>query len=186
MGTKRKSFRLPEQIASELEELANLPEYASEAFIVTKALETFFNVLRKKEPPTSTEDLSLQLDRALKEIERLNDVLRHETECLSRFEDQGINYCAKYAPKIIALPTLKICKACRFKITKETLTKDLPVVQYYYSCGATEKLDEKTGVIWLFSQNRRCPKWLRGKWHTLESCRSEGCPLLKTYLAKKK
>lgn len=191
MPKKGKSFKLPEEIASELEELAKLPEYASESFIVSKALESFFNVLRK-EPPASTEDLSPELDRALKEIERLKDVLRHETECFSRFQDDGKLYCAKFAPKIISLSNLnlvdplKICIACRFKITKETLTKDLPVLQYYHSCGATEKVDEKTGVIWLFSQNLRCPKWLRGKWHRLEQCRSEGCPLLKTYLAKKK
>ena len=191
MGTRSKSFRLPEEIVSELEELAKLPEYASEAFIVSKALETFFNVLRK-EPPASTEDLSPQLDRALKEIERLKDVLRHETECLSRFEDKGIYYCAKFAPKIISLSNLnlvdplKICKACRFKITAESVAKELPEIRYYYACGATERLDESSGITWLFCRNPRCPKQLRERWHTAEHCKSEGCSLLKTYLAKKK
>ena len=185
MGTKLKGFRLPIEIASKLEDLAKTKKYSSEAFIVSKALEEFFDSLEKK-PPASTEKLETQLRETLQEIGRLRDMLKKETECFSRFEHEGINYCAKNAPRIVELPTLKICKACRFKITTETLTKELPQIQHYYSCGATERIDEKAGITWLFCKNPNCPEDLRGRWHTTQACKERGCPLLKTVLIKKK
>ena len=194
MGTKRKSVSLPIEIASKLEDLAKSPQYASESFIVSKALEHFFHSLeRKKEekPPAPTEDLRPQLTEALKEIERLKDVLRKETECFSRFEYEGKLFCAKNAPKIVELkivelPTERICKACRFRITTETLAREIPNVHYYVACGATEKVDKESGITWLFSKNPNCPKDLKKRWHTKEQCKAVGCPLLKTVLSKKK
>ena len=186
MGTKGKSFRLPEEITSELEDLAKLPEYSSESFIVTKALENFFNVLRKKEPPAPVEDLRPELERSLKEIERLKELLKVDPECVSRFEHEGKTYCAKNAPKVVVLSTEKICKACRYNISREALTKELPQIQYYYTCGATEKVDEKAGTTWLFCKNTKCPEELRGRWHTTQACKEKGCPCLKTVLIKKK
>ena len=188
MGTKLKGFRLPIEIALKLEDLAKTEKYSSEAFIVSEALEDFFHSLERKEeekPPVSTEDLEAQLTEVLKEIERLKDVLRKEIECFSRFEDEGQFYCAKNAPKVVVLPTLKICRACKFKMTKETLPKGIPHIHYYYACGATEKLDEKAGITWLLSKNPRCPIELRGKWHTIQQCNAKDCPLLKSYYTKK-
>ena len=185
MGTKRKSVRLPEEIASELEETAKLPQYASEAKVMIAGLKMLFNVLRKGEPSAPAENLSPELDRALKEIERLEDVLRKDAECLSRYEDNNKLYCAKNAPKVVELSTEKICKACRYRLTKEALAKELPEIRYYYACGATERVEEKTGITWLFCKNPRCPKELRGQWHTTEHCKSIGCSLLKTVLIKK-
>lgn len=189
MGTKLKAFRLPIEITSKLEDLAKTEQYTSEAFIVSKALEQFFDSLIKKEeekPPAPVEDFRPQLTEALKEVERLKDVLRKEIECFSRFQHEGQFYCAKNAPKVVVVSTLKICRACRFKITKETLAKELPQIHYYYTCGATERLDEKSRTTWLLCKNPRCPIELRGKWHTMQQCNAVGCALLKTYYVRRK
>ena len=189
MGKKLKAFRLPIEIALKLEELTKTKKYASEAFIVSNALEQFFDSLeRKKEekPPAPTEDLRPQLTEALKEIERLKDVHRKETECFSKFEYDGKLYCAKNAPKPVELLTEKICKACRFRITKETLAKELPQIYYYVACGATERVDKESGITWLFSKNPNCPEELKKRWHTKQQCKAVGCPLLKTVLSKTK
>ena len=187
MRKKLKAFRLSIKNVSKLEDLAKSPQYSSEAFIVDKALEQFFDSLVKKpEEKPPVEDLRPQLTEALKEVERLKDVLRKETECFSRFEHEGKSYCAKNAPKITELLTIKICRACRFKITKETLAKELPQIHYYYTCGATEKLDAKTGTTWLFSKNPACPPELKGKWLTMQQCNAVGCQLLKTYYVRRK
>ena len=91
MGTKLKTFRLPIEIASKLEDLAKSKQYASEAFIVSKALEEFFDSLHKKEEEKPlTFDLFLEqflgdelskrhiefLETAKKEGESLEDVFR--------------------------------------------------------------------------------------------------------------
>lgn len=49
MGTKHKGFRLPIEITTKLEELVKTEKYSSESFIVTKALESFFNAEEKGE-----------------------------------------------------------------------------------------------------------------------------------------
>ena len=186
MGTRSKTFRLPEEIATKLEELVKTEKYASEAFIVSKALEEFFNPISKLREIEPDEELQNQLAKALKEIERLKDVHRKETECFSKFEYDGKLYCAKNAPKPVELLTEKMCKACRFRITKETLAKELPQIHYYVACGATERVDKESGITWLFSKNPNCPKELKKRWHTKEQCKSVECPLLKTVLSKKK
>ena len=194
MGTKFKGFRLPIEIALKLEDLAKSPQYSSEAFIVSKALEQFFDSLERKEeekPPASTEEIEAQLKEALKEVERLKDVLRKETECFSRIEDNKKLYCAKNAPKIVELkivelPTLKICRACKSKLTKEALEKEIPQIHYYYTCGAMEKFDEGSKTAFLLCKGDRCHPELKGRWHTMQQCNAVGCPLLKSYYTKRK
>lgn len=102
--------------------------------------------------------------------------------CLSRFDFEEMYYCGKNAPKIVALPTLKICSACRFRITEEGLAelkmRDEVKTSFYLQCGAKERVG-LNGEMLVFCD--RCPdKFLRGKWHSISSCKSSQCPMLKT------
>ena len=194
MGRKLTSFRLPKEIAQKLEDLVKTGKYSSVSFILSKALEQFFDSLERKEeekPPAPAEDLRPQLEEALREVERLKDVLRKDAECFSRIEDNKKLYCAKNAPKIVELkivelPTLKICRACKSKLTKEALEKEIPQIHYYYTCGAIEKFDEGTKTAFLSCKSDRCHPELKGRWHTMQQCNAVGCPLLKSYYTKRK
>jgi hypothetical protein len=43
------------------------------------------------------------------------DATKEEPECIRRILYAGSFFCAKNAPRIVELPTLDICKACKFK-----------------------------------------------------------------------
>lgn len=114
--------------------------------------------------------------------------LAESVPCLSRFDFKEMYYCGKNAPKIVALPTLKICSVCRFRITKEGLAelkeRDEVKTSFYLQCGATERYDEKAGT---FVFSNRCPdKMLRGKWHSINACKRSNCPMIKSIVVKKR
>ena len=44
------------------------------------------------------------------------DASKEEPECLRRILYLGVYYCCKNAPRITELPTLDICKACKWQI----------------------------------------------------------------------
>ncbi len=173
---KKKSFQRAYRFSGEtiqkLQEIEKKRNFPSQILALeTLIAEAHASLQVQKKPPAPTEDLQLQLTEALQEIDRLRDLLEKETQCFSRFEDEGITYCAKNAPRIVELPTLKICKACRFKITKETLTQQLPELQHYYTCICCRLLYRQMEAK-VNRQKRREVKdaFRRKKFHNLGRC----------------
>lgn len=107
--------------------------------------------------------------------------LAESVPCLSRFDFEEMYYCGKSAPKIVALVTLKVCSACRFRITKEGLAelkeREKVTTSFYLNCGATERQSNGTTLVFC----DRCPdKMLRSKWHSINSCKSSQCPMFRS------
>ena len=94
-----------------------------------------------------------------------------EIPCFCRFEHNGLLWCAKSAPKTAKLATLKICKACPKRLTKERIREENLLVQtrYYVTCGAKEHYDKKKG------QMLYCEKGYGGQWVTPKDCQTAKC-----------
>lgn len=106
--------------------------------------------------------------------------LAESVPCLSRFDFEDLYYCGKSAPKIVALVTLKVCSACRFRITKEGLAelkeREKVTTSFYLNCGAKERQSNGTTLVFC----DRCPdQFIRSKWHSTNSCKISECPMFK-------
>lgn len=107
--------------------------------------------------------------------------LAESVPCLSRFDFEELYHCGKNAPRVVPLMTLKVCSACRFRVTEEGLAelklREKVTESYYLNCGAKER--EGDGVMLVFSEH--CPdKMLRSKWHSINACKKSQCPKIRT------
>ena len=96
-----------------------------------------------------------------------------ENPCFCRYEHNGLLWCAKSAPRTVEITTLKICKACLKRITKETSEVQALKTHYYTLCGAREHHDKKKG------QMLYCSKHFQGQWVTPQDCKTAKCLDLK-------
>jgi len=127
-------------------------------------------------------------EKSLTEVEIKQPMLTQDGDladsfpCLSRFDFEELYHCGKSAPKIVALVTLKVCSACRFRITTEGLAelkmREKVTESYYLNCGAKERVGLNKEML-VFCDH--CPdKFLRSRWHSINSCKISQCPMFKS------
>ena len=111
--------------------------------------------------------------------------LTGKTPCFSRYEDEGLYWCVTKKAHAVKLSTLKICRACPSRLTPERVKAEGIALRtsYYWTCGATERYDEKAGLM-LFCKNPMCPVHIRGRWHSTQACVEASCPHMKRVKTK--
>lgn len=92
--------------------------------------------------------------------------------CLARYEENGEFYCVNQRAKSMVINTLKICKACRWRINEDTPEWKLKK-KVFVTCGAREHYDKKKGLM-LY-----CSKHFQGQWITPQNCKDAKCPYVK-------